>query len=237
MLIFPAIDLYEGRCVRLTRGEFSTKKVYGSSPAEMAKTFARKGFTHLHVIDLEGAEQGSIINWDAISSIISASKLKVHIGGGIRNEEDVEKLLSIGANQVILGTVVAESLQSAESFVKRFGSDRIIVAADFSNGAILSHGWKKKRSYSPLKFMETLNNSGIEYFLSTDVQKDGVLKGPNIEFYKTILSDLPNIKLIASGGVSSISDVQSLKQSGLYGAVVGKAIYENLIELDDLAEI
>lgn len=237
MLIFPAIDLYEGRCVRLTRGDFSTKKIYDSSPSEMAKIYTDKGFSHLHVIDLEGAENGRIINLEAITSIISASKLKVHVGGGIRSEDDVEKLLSIGVNQVILGTLIAESIETAKNYVNRFGSENIIAAADFSNGEILSDGWKKKRSFSPLKFMEVFNNIGIDYFLSTDVQRDGVLKGPNIDFYESILKDLPEIKLIASGGVSSIGDIESLKQSKLYGAVVGKAIYENLIDLDELAEI
>lgn len=237
MLIFPAIDLYEGQCVRLTRGDFSTKKVYDSSPSEMAKIFTDKGFTHLHVIDLEGAENGRIINWDAISSIISETDLKVHAGGGIRTEDDVEKLLSIGVKRVILGTVIVESLGTAKSFLKGFGSDKIIAAADFKNGSIVGDGWKKEGHYSPLRFMESLYDSGIEYFLSTDVQRDGVLKGPNTEFYKSILSNLPAIKLIASGGVSSIEDIRSLERSGLYGAVVGKAIYENLIELDELVKI
>ncbi len=237
MLILPAIDLYEGQCVRLTRGDFSTKKVYDSSPSEMAKIFSDKGFTHLHVIDLEGAENGRIINWDAISSIISETDLIVHAGGGIRTEDDVEKLLSIGVKRVILGTVIVESLETARSFLKRFGSDRIIAAADFNNGSIVGDGWKRESDYSPRHFMESLYDSGIEYFLSTDVQRDGVLKGPNTEFYKSILSNLPAIKLIASGGVSSIEDIQSLEQSGLYGAVVGKAIYENLIELDELVKI
>ena len=237
MLIFPAIDLYQEKCVRLTRGKFSTKKVYNSSPSEMAKTFSQKGFTHLHIIDLEGAENGKIVNWDAISSILSVTNSKVQVGGGIRTEEDVEKLLSLGVNQVVLGTVIAESIETAESFVNRFGSDRIIVAADFSNGKILSDGWKKKRNYSPLQFMEMFSDIGTDYFLSTDIQRDGVLKGPNTEFYKSILNNLPAVKLIASGGVSSISDIQSLERSGLYGAVVGKAIYENRIELDDLVKI
>ncbi len=237
MLILPAIDLYEGQCVRLTRGDFSTKKVYDSSPSEMAKIFSDKGFTYLHVIDLEGAESGRIINWDAISSIISETELNVHVGGGIRTEDDVEKLLSIGANQVILGSAVVGSLETAKSFLKRFGSDRIIAAADFKNGLIVSDGWKRESDYSPLRFIETLNNIGIEYFLSTDVQRDGVLKGPNTEFYESIVNNLPAVKLIASGGVSSIEDIKSLKESGLYGTVVGKAIYENLIELDELVDI
>jgi len=237
MLILPAIDLYEGQCIRLTRGDFSTKIIYNRSPSEMAKIYTDKGFTYLHVIDLEGAEKGRIINWDAISAIISASKLKVHVGGGIRSEEDVEKLLSIGVNQVILGTIIAESLETAKNFVDKFSIDRIIAAADFNNGVILSEGWKKKGSDTPLQYMKLLNNIGIEYFLSTDVQKDGVLKGPNTDFYKSILKDLPGIKLIASGGVSSIKDIESLKQIGLYGTVVGKAIYENLIKLDELVKI
>lgn len=237
MLILPAIDLYEGQCIRLTRGDFSTKTIYNRSPSEMAKIYTDKGFTYLHVIDLEGAEKGRIINWDAISAIISASKLKVHVGGGIRSEEDVEKLLSIGVNQVILGTIIAESLETAKNFVDKFSIDRIIAAADFNNGVILSEGWKKKGSDTPLQYMKLLNNIGIEYFLSTDVQKDGVLKGPNTDFYKSILKDLPDIKLIASGGVSSIKDIESLKQIGLYGTVVGKAIYENLIKLDELVKI
>ena len=237
MLILPAIDLYEGKCVRLTRGDFSTKKIYDKSPSEMAKIYTDKGFTYLHVIDLEGAENGRIINWDAISSIISASKLIVHAGGGIRTEDNVEKLLSIGVNRVILGTVIVESPETAKSYLKRFGSDRIIAAVDFKNGSILSEGWKKEGNYSPFSFMETLNNLGIKYFLSTDVQRDGVLKGPNTKYYESILNNLPGIKLIASGGVSSIKDIQSLKKSGLYGSVVGKAIYENLIELDELVKI
>ena len=237
MLIFPAIDLYEGRCVRLTRGDFSTKKIYDSSPSEMAKIYTDKGFTHLHVIDLEGAENGRIINWEAITSIISASKLKVHVGGGIRSEDDVENLLSIGVNQVILGSIIVESFETAKNYVNRFGSEKIIAAADFNNGLILSEGWKKEGKYSPLNFMETLYNFGIEYFLSTDVQRDGVLNGPNTDFYETILKKLPEIKLIASGGISSIQDIQSLKQSGLYGTVIGKAIYEHFIKLDELVKI
>ena len=121
MLIYPAIDIYEGQCIRLTRGDFSTKKVYDSSPLKMAKTFADMGFTHLHIIDLEGAENGRIINWEAITSILSASNLKVHVGGGIRSEDDVENLLSIGVNQVILGSIIVESFETAKNYVKRFG--------------------------------------------------------------------------------------------------------------------
>lgn len=237
MLILPAIDLYNGRCVRLTRGEFSTRKEYKILPGEMAALFADKGFEHLHVVDLEGAENGSICNWDSIRSILSESRLKIQIGGGIRTADDIDKLLALGAERIILGSVASNSLEFTKKLLVEYGKERIVIAADFKDDSVLHTGWKKGTDMPPLFFIESLHKMGFEYFLSTDISKDGVLKGPNTDYYESILQKLPDLKLIASGGISSLDDIRKLKRSNLYGAIVGKAIYENRIPLDDLVNI
>ena len=237
MLILPAIDLYNGRCVRLTQGEFSTRKEYKILPAEMAALFADKGFKHLHVVDLEGAENGAICNWESIRSILSESRLKIQIGGGIRKTDDIDKLLALGAERIILGSVASNSLDFTKKLLLEYGKERIVIAADFKDDSVLHTGWKKGNNMSPLFFIESLHKMGFEYFLSTDIRRDGVLKGPNTDYYESILRKLPDLKLIASGGISSLDDIRRLKRSDLFGAIVGKAIYENRIPLDDLVKI
>ena len=237
MLILPAIDLYDGRCVRLTKGKFSTRKEYKILPGEMAALFADKGFEQLHVVDLEGAENGAIRNWDSIGSILSESRLKIQIGGGIRTADDIDKLLALGAERIIIGSLASDSLDVTKKLLVEYGKERIVIAADFKDDSILHAGWKKGADMTPLFFIESLHKMGFEYFLSTDISKDGVLKGPNTEFYESILKKLPDLKLIASGGVSSLDDLIRLKRLDLYGAIVGKAIYENLISLEELVKI
>ncbi len=237
MLILPAIDLYNGRCVRLTQGEFSTRKEYKILPGEMAALFADKGFKHLHVVDLEGAENGAICNWDSIRSILSESRLKIQIGGGIRNTDDIDKLFALGAERIILGSIASGSLDYTKQLLVKYGKERIVIAADFKGDSVFHSGWRKGTDLLPLFFIESLHKIGFEYFLSTDIRKDGVLKGPNTDFYESILKKLPDLKLIASGGISSLDDIGKLKQSNLFGAVIGKAIYENRIQLDDLVKI
>ena len=229
MIILPAIDLRGGKAVRLLRGEYDNMTVYGENPIEVAASFADKGASNLHVVDLDGALSGNTDNMEMIKNIIAETKMSVEVGGGIRNEERIYKYLSMGAQRVILGTVAAENPAFAEDMVKKYGS-HISVGADIKDGEIATHGWTKKTGTDIHTFMSMMEDMGVSTVICTDVSRDGALMGTNMELYKE-LSAKYAIGIIASGGITTAEEVYELAKMKIYGAILGKAIYNGNIDL------
>lgn len=234
MIIFPAIDIMNGKCVRLTQGDFSTQKIYSESPVDMALSFERAGLKHLHLVDLDGAKKGSVQNWEVIKSITSQTKLKIDFGGGIKTESEVEKLLALGVNQVNLGSIAFREPEQVKEWIKKFGGDKIILSADAQNQKLAVAGWQSETQLSVFDFIRKFIDAGIEYVTCTDISKDGMMAGPGLDLYRQIIEKNPSIKLIASGGVRSWSDVHELDSIGCYGAIIGKAIYEGNLLLNEI---
>lgn len=235
MKIIPAIDIIDGKCVRLTQGDYSQKKIYNESPLEVAKEFEDAGLQFLHVVDLDGAKAGEIINWDVIQSICKQTKLQVDFGGGIKTQEQVQKLLDSGVQQVNLGSIAVKDPDIVFQWINTFGTDKIILSADVKNEMIAISGWQEDASILITTFLKDYILKGIEHVTCTDISTDGMLTGPNMDLYRKILLSFPQLQLVASGGVSSINDLIELEQIGVDGAIVGKAIYEGRITLKDLA--
>jgi phosphoribosylformimino-5-aminoimidazole carboxamide ribotide isomerase len=229
MIVLPAIDLRGGKAVRLLRGEYDNMTVYGEDPVAVAASFAQAGAKNLHVVDLDGALSGNTDNIDMIKSIIAETKMSVEVGGGIRNEERIYNYLSMGAERVILGTVAAENPAFAEEMVKKYG-DHIAVGADVKDGEIATHGWTKKTGTSIHTFMKMMENMGVATVICTDVSRDGVLMGTNMELYRE-LSDKYGVGIIASGGITTTDEVFELARMRVFGAILGKAIYNGNIDL------
>ena len=234
MRIIPAIDIIDGKCVRLTKGDYATKKVYNEDPLEVAKSFEDNGLKYLHLVDLDGAKEKRIINWKMLERLATRTSLIIDFGGGIKGNEDVRIAFESGANQITGGSVAVKDPQVFESWLMTYGTDKIILGADAKEGKIAVSGWQEETDQEIESFIEAYVKKGIEYVISTDISKDGMLEGPSLDLYKSILEKLPSLKLIASGGVSSIDDLVQLKEKGLEGAIVGKAIYEGRIDLKDL---
>lgn len=237
MKIIPAIDIIDGKCVRLTQGDYNQKKVYNENPVEVAKQFEDAGLKFLHLIDLDGAKAGTVMNWKVIESICNSTQLNVDFGGGIKTEEQIQKLLDYGVQQVNLGSIAVKEPQQVSEWIKHFGAEKIILSADVKDEIIAISGWTENASITITDFLKGYLQKGIEYVTCTDISTDGMLTGPNIGLYKKILLTFPQLNLIASGGVSTIDDLRELKQIGVDGAIVGKAIYENKITLEDLKSI
>lgn len=229
MIILPAIDLRGGKAVRLLRGEYDNMTVYGENPVAVAASFAEAGASNLHVVDLDGALSGNTDNMDMIKNIISETKMSVEVGGGIRNEERVYTYLSMGAERVILGTVAAENPAFAKEMVKKYGS-HIAVGADVKNGEIATHGWTKTTGTDVHTFMKMMENMGVATVICTDVSRDGALMGTNMELYRE-LSEKYGIGIIASGGITTVNEVYELAKMNVFGAILGKAIYNGNIDL------
>ena len=229
MIILPAIDLRGGKAVRLLRGEYDNMTVYGENPVAVAASFAEAGASNLHVVDLDGALSGNTDNMDMIKNIISETKMSVEVGGGIRNEERVYTYLSMGAERVILGTVAAENPAFAEEMVKKYGA-HIAVGADVKNGEIATHGWTKTTGTDVHTFMKMMENMGVATVICTDVSRDGALMGTNMELYRE-LSEKYGIGIIASGGITTVNEVYELAKMNVFGAILGKAIYNGNIDL------
>ncbi len=237
MLIIPAIDIYDGKCVRLRQGDYEQKTVYAASPEEVAQQFADAGFRFLHVVDLQGAKEKKVINWDSITSILTVSGLQVEIGGGIRTTEDIQRLVDLGASRVVIGSVAAKSQELMEYWIQQFTADRIVVGMDVKNGSVAISGWLEDSQLEPMNFVLELARRGAKIFICTDISRDGMLGGVNIEFFQSLKSAFPHISIIASGGISSITDIQVLKKSDLAGVIVGKAIYEGRLSIEELAKM
>lgn len=234
MIIFPAIDLYEKKAVRLYKGDYQNMTVYSENPIEIARDFEQKGATHIHMVDLEGAKDGTTPNIDIVRQVANETGLFVEIGGGIRSEETVEKYLSAGVDRVILGTAAVTNPEFLRSAVARFG-DKIAVGADVKDGFIAIKGWVEKSEIALEDFLNDMQKIGVRYIICTDISKDGAMRGTNLELYRA-LSKKYSMNITASGGVSSLEDVEMLRKMDIYGAIIGKAYYIGAIDLKDALE-
>lgn len=235
MRIFPAIDLYDGKAVRLYKGDYAQMTVYNENPVEVARDFARLGAEYIHVVDLEGAKIGVPAHLDVVKSIAKETGLFIEVGGGIRNMDTVEKYLSAGAGRVILGTSAVTDEEFLRSALEEYG-EKIAVGADIADGKIAIRGWVEKSEYTVDAFFEKMQALGVQTVICTDISKDGAMKGTNVALYKEI-GEKYSINLIASGGVSSIQDVVALAKNGTYGAIIGKAYYIGAIDLQEAIEV
>ena len=232
--LIPAIDIINGQCVRLTKGDYNQKTVYHDSPAEVAQSFAQIGFQRLHVVDLDGAKSKHIVNVEALQAITSHTKLTVDFGGGIKTDADIEQAFNHGASMVTVGSIAVTQPSLFISWMKKYGADRLILGADVRNGKISINGWKEDSEEDLLPFLKKYVDAGVHNVLCTEISKDGTLQGPAIDLYKEVMSAYPDLHLIASGGVSSIDDIKALDAAGIPAVVFGKAIYEGRIDLNEL---
>ena len=235
MEIFPAIDIRNGNVVRLTEGDYNRMTVYGSSPLEMAETFIKKGAKNLHMVDLDGAKDGTPVNFDVIKSVAETGKLFVEVGGGIRDEKRIEDYLSLGVNRVILGTVAVRNFKFVEDSVKKYG-DKIAVGVDARDGKVAVSGWLETTEIDSLEFCEKLRDAGVKTVIYTDISKDGTLSGTNLEIYKQ-LTEINGLDIIASGGITFEDEIKELASINTYGAIVGKAVYAGKLDLERILKI
>lgn len=235
MEIFPAIDIRNGNVVRLTEGDYNRMTVYGSSPLEMAETFVKKGAKNLHMVDLDGAKDGTPVNFDVIKSVAETGKLFTEVGGGIRDEKRIEDYLSLGVNRVILGTVAVRNFAFVEEAVKKYG-DKIAVGVDARDGKVAVSGWLETTEIDSLDFCKKLRDAGVKTVIYTDISKDGTLSGTNLEIYEK-LSEIENLDIIASGGITFEDEIKKLASMNTYGAIVGKAVYAGKLDLERVLKI
>lgn len=234
--LIPAIDIINGQCVRLTKGDYEAKTVYSDSPVEIAKNFEQLGFKRLHVVDLDGAKSKHIVNSAVLKAITTETKLIVDFGGGIKTDEDIEQAFECGASMVTVGSIAVSNPTLFQSWLNRYGADRMILGADVRNGFISINGWKEDSKESLLPFLKKYVDMGVKRVLCTEISKDGTLAGPAVQLYKEVIESYPELQLIASGGVSSINDIVTLQANGIPAVVFGKAIYEGRIDLKELQE-
>ena len=230
MILFPAIDLIDGKAVRLFKGDYARMTVYSDDPTSVAKSFEAAGATHLHVVDLEGARDGGTPNFEVVASIIRNTALKVEIGGGIRDMETVEKYLGAGAFRVILGTAALTDPDFVRQAIARYG-DHIAVGADLRDGMVATHGWLNTSSVSGMQFITEMQRIGVRVVICTDISKDGVMGGTNRALYKQLQAAFPDMQFTASGGISDLETVKTLADMHMYGAILGKALYTGAIDL------
>ena len=234
MRLIPAIDLINGHCVRLTKGDYSTQKVYNENPLEVAKQLEAHGIQFLHLVDLDGAKNQHIVNYRILEQIATKTNLKIDFGGGLKSDEDLKIAFNSGANQITGGSIAVQNPAVFSRWLNDYGSDKIILGADVTNEKIAINGWQEESQESLIPFVNAYQKKGIEYVICTDISKDGMLQGPAFKLYETILSKVTGIKLIASGGISHIEELPKLDQMGCEGVIIGKAIYENRITLKQL---
>ncbi|MGL4631234.1 MAG: 1-(5-phosphoribosyl)-5-[(5-phosphoribosylamino)methylideneamino]imidazole-4-carboxamide isomerase [Leadbetterella sp.] len=232
--IIPAIDVIDGKCVRLTQGDYSQKKIYNESPLEVAKMFEDSGIERLHLVDLDGAKQKKIVNYKILESICTYTDLSVDFGGGLQSEEDLKIAFSSGARQITGGSIAVKNEDVFSSWIETFGSEKIILGADAKDEKIAISGWEEDSGIDILDFIDKYTKKGIQYTISTDVAKDGLLQGPSFDLYKKLQDRFTDLKIIASGGVSEMKDIEKLNEQKLFGVIVGKAIYENRISLQQI---
>jgi phosphoribosylformimino-5-aminoimidazole carboxamide ribotide isomerase len=240
MRIIPAIDIIEGKCVRLTKGDYDTKKIYNENPLEVAKAFADAGIQYLHLVDLDGAKAQHIVNYKVLETITSKTNLKVDFGGGLKSNEDLHVAFNSGAQQITGGSIAVKSPEMFENWINKYGPQKIILGADCKDQKIAVSGWKEQSNLDVISFIKDYQKKNIRYVICTDISKDGMLEGPSLELYQNIIqvcsnsSNTQSIKLIASGGITSVKDLEELDAIGCEGAIIGKAIYENRISLKEL---
>jgi phosphoribosylformimino-5-aminoimidazole carboxamide ribotide isomerase len=234
MTIIPAIDIINGKCVRLTKGDYAQQKVYNENPLEVAKQFEDGGITRLHIVDLDGAKAGAIVNLKVLETIAAQTKLVIDFGGGVKKINDVEMVFNAGAAIVTIGSMAVKHPELLEEWLMEFGAAKFLIGADVLDEKIKISGWLEDGGINIFDFIGKMIGLGATNIFCTDIAKDGVMQGPSIDLYKKIIAQHPEIKLIASGGVSNINDVIALKEIGCSGAIIGKAIYEGSITLDQL---
>ncbi|NCB84409.1 MAG: 1-(5-phosphoribosyl)-5-[(5-phosphoribosylamino)methylideneamino]imidazole-4-carboxamide isomerase [Bacteroidia bacterium] len=233
--IIPAIDLIDGKCVRLTQGDYSQKKIYNENPIEVAKMFQDAGISRLHLVDLDGAKAQHIVNYIVLERITSKTDLIVDFGGGLKSDDDLRIAFECGASMVTGGSIAVKNPEIFTGWIEKYGSEKIILGADVKNMKIAVSGWMEDTDIELIPFLETYQKRGISKIICTDISKDGMLEGPSIELYRDIIRKLPDVFLIASGGVSSIADIEILHDCGVPAVIFGKAIYEGKIKLKDLS--
>lgn len=234
MEIIPAIDIIEGKCVRLTQGDYQQKKIYNEHPLEVAKQFEDVGLKRLHLVDLDGAKAGAVKNWKVLETLAAKTSLIIDFGGGIKKEEDVKIVFNSGAALATIGSLAVKNEEEFVKWLLIFGADKFLLGADVKEEKIAVSGWLEKTDIWIYDFIQKYIEHGIQQIFCTDVSKDGKLEGPSIELYKNIINKFPELHFIASGGVSSLKDLEELKEIGCNGAIVGKAIYENRIKISAL---
>ena len=235
MRIIPAIDIIDGKCVRLSKGKYSTKKIYNEIPLDMAKTFEDFGFEYLHLVDLDGAKAKKIINHKVLENLSSKTNLKIDFGGGLKSNDDVKIAFESGADQITGGSIAINNPELFKTWIENYGEDKIILGADVKNGNVAINAWNRISETKVEPFIKSYLKYGIKYVICTDIDKDGMLDGPSFKLYEKIIKKNKIIKLIASGGVTKISDLSILSMVGCEGVIIGKAIYENEISLRDLS--
>lgn len=237
MIIVPAIDLINGQCVRLTKGDYDTTKVYNTNPLEVAQEFEAAGLTHLHLVDLDGARKREVVNWDILENIAKNTSLKIDFSGGLSDAEQVKRAFDLGAYKVTIGSIAVKRPDTFKQWIVDHGAENMILGADVIGRNIAIHGWESTSEVSIMDFIHGYHLCGIRTVMCTDVSKDGMLQGAAVDLYQEILQQFPDLQLIASGGVSNIQDLKDLKAAGCAYAIVGKAIYEGRVTLDELVKI
>jgi len=233
MRIIPAIDIIEGKCVRLSKGDYETKKIYNESPLEVAKTFENYGIKYLHLVDLDGAKSKHIVNYNVLETLALKTSLKIDFGGGLKSDTDLKIAFENGASQITGGSIAVKSPETFVSWIKAYGSEKIILGADVKGIHIATDGWLETSDQTLFEFVKHYQTKGVKYVICTDISKDGMMEGPAVDLYKNLLAET-EVKLIASGGISKIEELPKLKQLGCEGIIIGKAIYENRISLKQL---
>jgi len=234
MEIIPAIDIIDGKCVRLTQGDYAQKKIYNEHPLEVAKQFEGAGLSRLHLVDLDGAKAGAVKNWKVLETIAGKTSMIIDFGGGIKADKDVQIVFDSGARLATVGSIAVKNEEEFVRWLLQFGAERFMLGADVKDEKIAIHGWQETSDLWIYDFIEKYIQHGIKQLFCTDVSKDGKLEGPATDLYKNIIEKFPGLHFIASGGVSSMKDLIELEKAGCKGAIIGKAIYENRISLTDL---
>jgi phosphoribosylformimino-5-aminoimidazole carboxamide ribotide isomerase len=234
MRIIPAIDIIDGKCVRLSKGDYSTKIIYNENPLEVAKSFEAHGIEYLHLVDLDGAKSSQIVNYKILEQIATQTKLKIDFGGGLKSDADLKIAFESGANQITGGSIAVKNRAIFEKWIAEYGADKIILGADANNEKVAVSGWLEESDEDLLPFIQNYQINGIQYVICTDIAKDGMLEGPSFDLYAKILTEVEGIKLIASGGISTFDELPKLVELGCEGTIIGKAIYEGRISLKQL---
>jgi len=234
--IIVALDIIEGKCVRLTKGDFSTKKIYSENPLEVARQVEDSGIKYIHMVDLDGALKKHVVNYKILEKIAAGTSLKIDFGGGIRSDDDLYIVFSSGARQVTCGSIAVTSQPLVLEWLSKWGREKIMLGADSVNRRIATEGWAESSDSDIVEFISAYRTKGIKYAVCTDIDKDGMLKGPSVDLYKEILG-IPGLSLIASGGITSVKDIEELSLIGCEGAIIGKALYEGVLDLKEISRL
>lgn len=234
--IIPAIDIIEGKCVRLSKGDYSTKKVYNENPVEVALAFEAAGINRLHLVDLDGAKAGTVKNWKVLETLATKTNLQIDFGGGVKSMEDCRIIFDSGSTYTTLGSIAAKDEQATTAMLMAFGAEKFLLGADVNDELLAVGGWLEKTDIHVSDFIDRYAAKDVQQFFCTDIAKDGMMQGPSLQLYKKLLAKHNNIQLIASGGVRNTADIEALQQIGMHGVIIGKAFYEGQIRLTDLKQ-